>query len=144
MAHFLRGKQAGISNDFSAKIDPDLFVLDDLNRFGVSSQVSQIAYDPVQSILAVGTRSTKFGAGQVYIFGKKRITATFPLPRQGASVRELQFCSDRLIVLDSKNDIGVLSLLDKKWLASYSPPGTVTAIASDSTLDYVIIGMQTG
>ena len=31
MAHFLRGKQAGIQNDFSARITPDLFALDDVS-----------------------------------------------------------------------------------------------------------------
>jgi hypothetical protein len=30
MAHLLRGKQAGIQNDLSAGLGPDLFVLDDV------------------------------------------------------------------------------------------------------------------
>jgi len=30
MAHFLRGKQAGIQNDLSDGLSPDLFVLDDV------------------------------------------------------------------------------------------------------------------
>lgn len=144
MAHFLRAKQAGIDKDFSANINSDLFVLDDIARIGISSQISQLAYDPVQSLLAVGTNSTKFGAGQVYVFGQKRIDAVFPLPRQNASVKELQFCSDRLIVLDTRNDIGILSLPEKKWIGAYSPPGIVTAIASDHTLDYVLVGLQNG
>lgn len=144
MAHFLRAKQAGIDKDFSANINSDLFALDDIARIGISSQISQLAYDPVQSLLAVGTSSTKFAAGQVYVFGQKRIDGVFPLPRQGASVKELQFCSDRLVVLDSRNDIGILSLPEKKWIGSYSPPGIVTAIASDHTLDYVIVGLQNG
>lgn len=144
MAHFLRAKQAGIDRDFSANIDSDLFTPDDVARIGISSQISQLVYDPVQSLLAVGTKSTKFGPGQVYIFGQKRISAVFSLPRQGASVRELQFCSDRLVVLDSRNDLGILSLPEKRWRGSYSPPGTVTAIASDHTLDYVMVGMQNG
>lgn len=144
MAHFLRAKQAGIERDFSANIQSDLFALDDVARIGISSQISRLAYDPVQSLLAVGTNATKFGSGQVYIFGQKRIEVVFPLPRQGASVKELQFCSDRLVVLDSRNDIGVLSLPDKKWIGSYSPPGVVTAITSDHTLDYVMVGLQNG
>jgi len=31
MAHFLRGKQAGIQNDFSAAVEPDFFMLDDVS-----------------------------------------------------------------------------------------------------------------
>jgi hypothetical protein len=30
MAHFLRGKQAGIQKDFSENLSPDLFALDDV------------------------------------------------------------------------------------------------------------------
>jgi len=30
MAHFLRGKQAGVQNDLSYGIGPDLFMLDDV------------------------------------------------------------------------------------------------------------------
>lgn len=32
MAHFLRGKQAGIQKDFSEGLSPDLFALDDVRR----------------------------------------------------------------------------------------------------------------
>src|SRR5207302_1599218 len=116
MAHLLRGKQAGIQNDLSAGLGPDLFVVDDvypsssppsaflhltlsqINRFGINSQISQIAYDPVQSLLAVGTNDTQFGPGQIYIFGQKRINVTLYLPRR-ASVKILQFCADKLLCL---------------------------------------------
>jgi hypothetical protein len=30
MAHLLRGKQAGVQNDLSAGLGPDLFVIDDV------------------------------------------------------------------------------------------------------------------
>lgn len=30
MAHFLRGKQAGVQNDLSAGLDPELFAVDDV------------------------------------------------------------------------------------------------------------------
>jgi syntaxin-binding protein 5 len=31
MAHFLRGKQAGIQSDFSAGLGPEIFILDDVS-----------------------------------------------------------------------------------------------------------------
>ena len=31
MAHFLRGKQAGIQRDFSAGLDPQLFAIDEVS-----------------------------------------------------------------------------------------------------------------
>lgn len=143
MTHLLRGKQAGIQNDFSAGITPEFVALDDINRYGINSQVSAVAYDPVQSLLAVGTNETKFGEGQIYIFGQKRVNAVFQLQRRG-SVRSLHFCADKLICFDSRNDISVFSLDAKRLVGSYSPPGTVFAVCVDPALDYVFLGMQTG
>ncbi|KAB8532587.1 hypothetical protein FH972_025532 [Carpinus fangiana] len=144
MAHLLRGKQAGIQNDFSAAVTADFFIPDDLRRYGISSRITQLAYDPVQSLLAAGTASTPAGSGQVYVFGQKRICANFPLVTPKASVKWLRFCSDRLLVLDDKNDFSVFSLETKTLIASYSPPGHVSAVASDPTLDFAILGMQNG
>lgn len=115
----------------------------EIARFGLNSQVSAIAYDPVQSLLAIGTKETQFGVGQIYIFGQLRVSALFHLPRQ-ASVSTLQFCADKLICLDSKNGITVYSLETKEKITSYTVPGTVTALHSDPTLDYVLMGMQNG
>ncbi|KAF2815464.1 uncharacterized protein BDZ99DRAFT_516184 [Mytilinidion resinicola] len=143
MAHLLRGKQAGIQNDLSAGLGPHLFVLDDIKRFGINSQISQIAYDPVQALLAVGTNETQFGAGQIYVFGQQRIDVVLPLPRR-ASVRILQFCGDKIICLDAKNDLSIFSLETKQLIASYSPPAKISAVHSDPTLDYVLLGTQTG
>ncbi|KAF2197558.1 hypothetical protein GQ43DRAFT_200417 [Delitschia confertaspora ATCC 74209] len=143
MAHLLRGKQAGIPNDLSASLGPGLFVLDQVNKFGINSQISQLAYDPVQSLLAVGTNDTRFGPGQIYVFGQKRVQVVFPLPRR-ASVRILHFCGRKLLCLDSKNGFSVFSLEEKRLLKDYIPPTKITALHSDPTLDYVLLGTQTG
>lgn len=47
-------------------------------------------------------------------------------------------------MLDDKNDFSVFSLETKTLIASYSPPGVVSAVASDPTLDFAILGMQNG
>ena len=112
-------------------------------RYGVNSQVSALAYDPVQSLLAVGTKDTKFGSGQIYVFGQKRVTVTLKLPRK-ASVKILQFCSDKLISVDTKNDLSTFALETTRILTSYSPPGAVTSIVTDPALDYALIGLQNG
>ena len=65
------------------------------------------------------------------------------LPRQ-ASVRTLQFCADRLISLDSKNDIVIWGLQHAKKIASYAPPGVVTALVTDPMLDWALIALQNG
>ncbi|KAI9738215.1 MAG: hypothetical protein M1834_008713 [Cirrosporium novae-zelandiae] len=143
MAHFLRGKQVGIQNDLSAGLHPELFVLDDFARYGINSQVGTLAYDPVQSLLAIGTKDTQFGPGKIYVFGQKRVCVTFELQRR-ASVQTLQFCAEKLICIDSKNDISIFSLQTRELLASYAPPGLITAFVTDLTLDYAFIGLQTG
>lgn len=144
MAHIIRKAQSGISNDLSSSITLSNFVLTSLSRVGISSRITKLAYDPVQSLLAVGTASTKFGPGQIYVFGKGRIQASFPLPRRGTGVKELRFCADRLVCLDDRGDLVIVNLADKKVQAGWSPPGQVTAIACDAALDYVLLGMGNG
>ncbi|PNS21376.1 Lethal(2) giant larvae SRO7 [Sphaceloma murrayae] len=143
MAHLLRGKQAGIQNDLSAGVTADIFAVDDLARFGVNSQICALAYDPVQSLLAVGTKDSKFGPGQIYVLGGDRIDVTFQL-RSRASASTLQFVADKLVCLDSKHELSLYSLDLKRMIASHSPPGYASALATDPTLDYALIGMQTG
>ncbi|KAF9891136.1 hypothetical protein FE257_005072 [Aspergillus nanangensis] len=143
MAHFLRGKQAGIQKDFSEGLSPDLFALDDFARYGVNSQISALAYDPVQSLLAVGTSDTQFGSGQIYVFGQHRVSVVFSLPRK-ASARFLQFCANKLVSVDSKSEISVFSLETRPTLFSYAPPNHVSSLLTDPSLDYAFIGLQNG
>ncbi|KAJ5135603.1 uncharacterized protein N7515_004881 [Penicillium bovifimosum] len=143
MAQFLRGKQAGIQRDLSEGLSPELFLLDDFARCGVNSQISAIAYDPVQSLIAVGTSDTSFGSGQIYVFGQRRVAVVFEFPRK-ASARFLRFCADRLVSIDSKNEICVYSLETGCLVVSYAPPGQATALLTDPSLDYAFIGLQNG
>lgn len=146
MAHLLRGKQAGISNDLSAGLIPDIFNIDDLARYGINSQVSALAYDPVQSLLAVGTRNSQYGPGQIYIFGRGRIQVALPLPQKGGptAVQTLQFCADKLVCLDSKHELSLFSIDRQELLVNHTIYGAVTALCTDPTLDYAFIGMQNG
>ncbi|KAJ9631272.1 Lethal(2) giant larvae sro7 [Knufia peltigerae] len=143
MAHLFRGKQAGIATDLSVGVSSEVFMLDEFARYGVNSQISVLAYDPVQSLLAVGTNESQFGAGVVNVYGQKRVDVTFRPPRP-ASIRAIQFCADKLIVLDSKNDVSVFSLDNKHMVANYAPPGHVTALLTDPSLDYCLTGLQNG
>ncbi|CAI6338888.1 unnamed protein product [Periconia digitata] len=143
MAHLLRGKQAGVHNDLSTGLASDLFILDHVKSYGINSQISQIAYDPVQALLAVGTNESKFGPGQIYVFGQNRVEVIFPLPHP-ASVKILQFCAEKLLCVDSRNDLSVFSLVTNRLLNAHSPPAKITALHSDATLDYVLLGTVQG
>ena len=112
-------------------------------RYGINSQISAIAYDPVQSLVAVGTSDTQFGSGQIYVFGQRRVSVVFSLPRK-ASAKFLQFCADKLVSVDSKSEICVFSLETRQTLFSYAPPNHVSALLTDPSLDYAFIGLQNG
>ncbi|EEA27446.1 Lethal(2) giant larvae sro7 [Talaromyces marneffei ATCC 18224] len=143
MAQFLRGKQAGIQKDLSEGLSPSLFALDEYTRYGINSRISAIAYDPVQSLIAVGTSDTQFGSGQIYVFGQRRVSVIFNLPRK-ASAKFLHFCADKLVSVDSKSELSIFSLETKKTLVSYAPPSHVSAVAVDPSIDYVVLGLQNG
>lgn len=114
-----------------------------IRRYGINSQVAKLAFDPVQSLLAVGTKDTQFGRGQIYVFGEGRVSVVFQLSTK-ASVVQLQFCADKLVCLDSKHDLSVFSLETKQLVRCFSPPGTVTALHTDPAIDYAMLGMQNG
>ncbi|KAL8810931.1 MAG: hypothetical protein Q9200_002205 [Gallowayella weberi] len=143
MAHILRGKQVGIQRDFSGGLDPRLFAIDEVAHYGINSQISALAYDPVQSLLAVGTNDTQYGGGQLYVFGQSRVSVVLPLPRK-SSVKIIQFVADKLICVDSKHEVSVFSLDTTHILSTYTPPGAVTALLTDPTLDFALIGLQNG
>lgn len=68
---------------------------------------------------------------------------TFTLPHR-ASVQMLLFCARYLVSLDSKNHIILWDLASMKKLASNIPPGVATAMVTDPTLDWLLIGLQSG
>lgn len=109
----------------------------------MNSRICVIAYDPVQSLIAVGTSDSQFGSGRIYIFGQRRVSVVFDLPRK-ASAKFLYFCADKLVSVDSKSELCIFSLETKKTLTSYAPPSHVSAVAVDPSLDYVMLGLQNG
>lgn len=122
---------------------PDGDFYSQVARYGINSQISALGYDPVQSLLAVGTNDTQYGSGQIYVFGQKRVCVTFKPPRK-SSIKSLQFCADKLLSVDSRNDVTIFCLQTKRLLASYAPPGFVTSLLTDPTLDYALVGLQNG
>ncbi|KAH8668447.1 lethal giant larvae like, C-terminal-domain-containing protein [Xylariales sp. PMI_506] len=143
MSSFIRGKQAGMSNDLSANILPELFAPNDRFRYGINSQISCIAYEPVQSLIAVGTTQSKFGTGRIDVFGQSRVHK-FLVPPRPSSFVDLQFCANRLISLDSKNEIIIWNLDTGARVAGFHAPGLVTCMVTDPMLDWCFLGTQTG
>ena len=115
-------------------------------KFGLSSTVSALAYDPVQSLLAIGTHQVANVPGEVHVFGQKRVHVTFKLPRKASSIKVVQLCDSKVVVLDSKNDVTVFDMEAGPAAApvEYSPPGAVTVLRTDPCLDWVFLGLQVG
>ncbi|KAL3951780.1 hypothetical protein ACCO45_013497 [Purpureocillium lilacinum] len=126
MASFLRSKQAGIQNDLSASIRLELFAPDDQARYGINSQISCLAYDPVQSLLAIGTSESRFGPGCIYVFGQRRFTA------------------NRLVSLDAKNEVAIWDLDAGERLTGQIIAGRVVDMVTDPMLDWAFLGLQNG
>ncbi|ROW02543.1 hypothetical protein VMCG_06151 [Cytospora schulzeri] len=143
MASFLRGKQAGMQKDLSATILPHLFVPDEQARYGINSQISCLAYDPVQSLLAVGTNESKFGKGQIYVFGQNRVQKYFQ-PSRPSSIRSVQFCANRLISLDNRGELTIWDLDTAKRVAGGPCGSGVVTMVTDPMLDWALMGQTTG
>ncbi|KAK5661716.1 hypothetical protein OQA88_9816 [Cercophora sp. LCS_1] len=142
MASFLRGKQSGVQNDLSAAISPNLFAPDEQARYGVNSQISCMAYDPVQSLLAVGTSESQYGPGRIYVFGQQRVRKWMSPPRP-ASMQQLSFVANRLISRDSRHELAIWDLNTGEQIAKYTYT-QVTHTLTDPMLDWVLVGLQHG
>ncbi|TWU78220.1 hypothetical protein ED733_007990 [Metarhizium rileyi] len=143
MSSFLRSKQAGIHNDLSASIRPELFMPDEQARYGMGSQIGCLGYDPVQSLLAIGTKESSFGPGKIYIFGQRRIQKTLQPPR-ACSFHSVQFSANKLVSLDTKSELAVWDLDTGARVAVQVIAGTAVVLVTDPMLDWAFIGLKNG
>jgi syntaxin-binding protein 5 len=104
---------------------------------------SCLAYDPVQSLLAVGTVESNFGPGRIYIFGHSRVSKFINPPRR-TSIKALQFTANKLVSLDAKNELGVWDLETGTRLAGLPIPGSVHCMVTDPMLDWAFLGLSSG
>ncbi|KAI5842507.1 lethal giant larvae like, C-terminal-domain-containing protein [Morchella snyderi] len=142
---FLRSKQAGIQRDFTGGLAAsDLFVIDEVAKYGIRSTISALAYDPIQSLFAVGTNETTTSPGEIHVFGQKRVHVTFTLQRK-SSVKFLKLCDSKIVVVDNRSELSVYDMRDPGAEGvKYSPPGAVTSILADPSLDWVFLGLENG
>ncbi|KAL7274540.1 Lethal(2) giant larvae sro7 [Rhizina undulata] len=141
---FLRAKQSGVQHDFSTRLDEEHFMVDQIAKCGFQTPVSALAYDPVQSLLAIGTSETSELPGRIHVFGQKRVHVTYNLPRK-ANVKFVKLSGSRLVVVDSRNELTVFDLTTPGAPGqAWSPPGIVTDIHVEPGLDWVFTGLQSG
>lgn len=99
-----------------------------------------VAFDPVQSLLAVSTRQN-----EIRVYGQGSVEVVFSF-KSSSPITALRFVKGVYLVavLPSSGGITVLSLHSKSILTSYSPPGSISAVESDPSLDWLIIGLANG
>lgn len=97
------------------------------------------AYDPVQSLLAVCTKENA-----IHVYGQQTVEVVFEF-KTSSTIDHLRFVKGvYLVCVQSLGGITVLSLHSKQILATYTCPGTVTAVASDPSLDWLAVGLVNG
>ncbi|XBW37930.1 hypothetical protein QEN19_003510 [Hanseniaspora menglaensis] len=124
------------------------FNLYQISHYGLEGKIIQMAYDQPQSLLAVVTN-----LNELVIYGKNQVEAHIPIDSlennagegNPAFVTDLKFVKGiYLIVVDSKSCIHIVSVLSNKVLTTFYSPGHITAMETDPTLNWILVGLEDG
>ncbi|RUS18902.1 hypothetical protein BC937DRAFT_88196 [Endogone sp. FLAS-F59071] len=123
----------------SGSLNAELFKFGQIGRYGMTGTASIVAYDPVQSLLAVGTFQ-----GIIHIFGKG-ITAALPL-NDPVAIKFLSFKigEPTLIVIDSKNILHIFDLVSRRLISNHFLRGVVTCVEPCVGTDWFFLGFNDG
>lgn len=110
------------------------------NQVGLPiDSVVAIAFDPVQSLLAICTRDNA-----IRVYGQHTVEVVFEF-KTSSAISHLKFVKGvYLACVQTSGAITILSLHSKKILSSYLAPGTITAVECDPSMDWLILGLQNG
>mmetsp|Transcript_7656 Transcript_7656/g.9671 ORF Transcript_7656/g.9671 Transcript_7656/m.9671 type:complete len:1077 (+) Transcript_7656:23-3253(+) len=134
-------KTSGISNLSPESLNPKTLGVAINEQFGLpKNSITAIAYDPIQSLLAVATTNN-----DVRVYGQKSVEVVFEF-NTSSPMTELRFIKGIYLVgiLPGGSGITVLSLHSKSILGTFLPSGTITAIDLDPSLDFLIVGLSNG
>ena len=110
-----------------------------VTRLGIKGKITNVVYDFTQSLMAVATSGS-----EIHIFGQKSIEVLFSLNGK-TTVKSMKFVKGiYLVIVDSKDTILVYSLFSKKILATVYCPSKITCIESDPSVDWILLGLQSG
>lgn len=104
-----------------------------------TDSIVAVAFDPVQSLLAVST-----SRNSIHVYGQSTVEVVFELKSLG-SVAFLRFVKGiYLVCVETSGSITVLSLHSKDILGHYLVPGSVTAVETDPSMDWLVVGLNNG
>ncbi|ANB12255.1 Sro7p [Sugiyamaella lignohabitans] len=110
----------------------------------MSGNVTCLGFDPVQSLLAIGT-----GTGTVHVFGQHNVEVVLGEITAGSgsqsAVKWVRFIKGYYLVsVDVQSIVRVFSLESEELVYEYVCPGIITAVESDPALDWLFLGMENG
>ncbi|KAG2180441.1 hypothetical protein INT44_003445 [Umbelopsis vinacea] len=128
-----------LEDPLSTNITANHFALENVATYGTPGPVTSIGYDPVQSILAIGTKK-----GCVKLFGKG-ISCTLQIEKP-APIKYLTFqCGQpKLAVVDSRNILTVFDLNTQRIYSTLAIRGYVTSIEIVPGADWLFLGLADG
>lgn len=98
-----------------------------------------MAFDPVQSLLAVSTES-----GHIHVFGQNNVEVVFAL-RKRISIAYLRIVkSVYLVAVDTDNFITVFNMESREEASSHQLYGKCCTVTSDPAMDWLFIGLDNG
>ncbi|KAK6458334.1 lethal giant larvae like, C-terminal-domain-containing protein [Scheffersomyces xylosifermentans] len=134
-------KSSGSKDLSPASIHPKELSLETVTQLGLpKDSIVALAYDPVQSLLAVATSTN-----EVRVYGQNTVEVVFEFNVK-SPITILKFVKGVYLVAitPSSGGITVLSLHSKKILSTFSAPGAITAAEADPSLDFLILGLANG
>ncbi|KAI8582168.1 hypothetical protein K450DRAFT_229334 [Umbelopsis ramanniana AG] len=128
-----------LEDPLSTAITANHFALENVATYGTPGPATSIGFDPVQSILAIGTKK-----GCVKIFGKG-ISCTLQIEKP-APIKYLTFqCGQpKLAVVDSRNILTVFDLNTQRIYSTLAVRGYVTSIEIVPGADWLFLGLADG
>lgn len=104
-----------------------------------TDSIEAVAYDPVQSLLAVATKEKT-----VHVYGQQTVEVVFEIKTR-SEIAHLRFLKGvYLVCIETSGTIIVLSLHSKKILSTYLAPGVITCVESDPSMDWLVFGLANG
>lgn len=128
-------KDDHLSAALQAEFQPDV-----ISQFGLPGKVTALAYDPVQSLMAVGT-----DLGVLHILGTGAIQADLVKGKQLSPIRHIRFVkSVYALTIDDANVVTVWALDTREVWATYNVTTKVTSLWTDISMDWLFLGLDTG
>ncbi|CAI4244218.1 CRL_G0001090.mRNA.1.CDS.1 [Saccharomyces cerevisiae] len=126
-------------HDVSNGINSKFFDTKKICTYGINGRITVTTFDYTQSLLAVATT-----AGEIHVYGQKQIEVVFTLKNR-PQIKHMRFIKGiYLIAVDEKSNIIVLSVHSKQILTTVFCPNSITCIETDPSLDWMLIGLESG